>query len=105
MTASLQTRRILSLLLGGSYLLNDTTDLVGYYSFSSGDYSQGNTADGLPLGIDYELHSLQAGISTLVLEKVRLNLQYLYQHYEETSSGDINDYTAHGIFANCSVGW
>jgi hypothetical protein len=96
---------IYSILFGGSYQLDDKTDISAHYTFSQGDFSQGNSADGLPLGIEYRQHGLQAGIATQIGENLRAQLQYQLQHYEEPSSGGVNDYTAHGVFLNCKLNW
>jgi len=96
---------IYSILFGGSYQLDDKTDISAHYTFSQGDFSQGNTAEGLPLGIEYRQHGLQAGIATQIGDNLRAQLQYQLQHYEEPSSGGVNDYTAHGVFLNCALNW
>jgi hypothetical protein len=86
-------------------MLNENTDFSAHYAFSTADYAQSNQTDGLPLGIEYEQHSFQVGVSTLLRDNVRTQLQYRFQHYDEPSSNGTNDYTAHGIFANCSFTW
>lgn len=96
---------IYSMLAGGSYRLNDRTDLQASYSYTSGDFSQGNAASGLPLGIEYQQHSVQVGVATQLSEHLRAQLQYQYQTYDEPSGGGVNDYTAHGIFLNCTLKW
>ena len=57
--------------------------------------SQERTVTGLPLGVEYEQHSLQAGITRQITDNLRANLQYVFAQYYEPTSGTINDYTAH----------
>lgn len=96
---------IISLLFGANYRLSEDTDLLAHYSFTRGDFGQNNAADGLPLGIEYEYHTFQAGIGTRISDNVRAQLHYQFQQYDEGSSGGINDYSAHGIFLNCTFDW
>ena len=87
------------------YLLGKKTHLNAHYSLSKGDFSQDNATAGLPLGIEYDQRSVQAGLTTRILDKIQLDLQYLYQEYQEPTSGLLNDYTAHGIFGSCTLTW
>lgn len=86
-----------------TYMLSTNTDLMASYSFSRADYGQHNYA-GLPLGIDYDWHVLQAGISRR-FRRVAANLQYALYEYAEPSSRGFNDYTAHGVFATLTFRW
>ena len=97
--------KVYSLQVGGSYALNERTDLVADYAFTQGDFSQGRNTQGFPLGIEYQQQTAQAGVAWQVSENVRARLHYQFQDYEEASTGGINDYSAHGVFLNCSVSW
>jgi mono/diheme cytochrome c family protein len=96
---------VYTFMLGGSYMMDEKTDFTAHYFLSKGDFSQDNEADGIPLGIEYEQHGFQAGVSTKIGDHARVQLQYLLQDYQEPSSGGWNDYTAHGIMANYSWDW
>lgn len=90
---------IYSAIATASYVLNDKTDLVGSYSFSHADFAQNNFAAGLPLGINYQQHGLQAGIKRRFGKGKTLGLQYRYYHYDEPSSGGFNNFDAQAVFA------
>jgi len=75
------------------------------YVWSASDYEQSNFAAGLPLGIQYQWHQLRAGVSRELNESLRVNLMYLFQLYDEPTSGGFNDYTANGVFASMTWRW
>lgn len=88
-----------SVLTHGRFTLNQSTDLTAGYSFSAADFQQSNSATGLPLGMKYGLHGLQAGLVSRRTKNLTLKLQYGFYHYAEPSSGRFNDYTAHAVLA------
>jgi hypothetical protein len=90
---------IYSLVLSGNYALNDRTSLLAAYSFSRGDFAQENFAEGLPLGIDYQQHTLQAGLQHKLDRNRAVGLQYRFYRYTEPSSGGFSNFDAHAIFA------
>ena len=90
---------IYSLLLSGNYTLDDKTSLTVSYSFSRGDFTQDNGAAGLPLGLRYGQHALQAGFRRRVARDTTLGVDYRYYRYDEPSGGGFNDFQAHGVFA------
>lgn len=96
---------IYSVLQTARYLLSESTDVSLSYDFSCADYSQGNEAGGLPLGIDYRRHGARAGIGRRFYKRFLANLEYAWFLYDEPSSGGFNDYTAHGVFATLHVKW
>ncbi|MEM9081267.1 MAG: hypothetical protein AAGC74_11315, partial [Verrucomicrobiota bacterium] len=96
---------ILQARVGATYRMKDGTSLNGSYSYAMADYSQDNVVNGLPLGIDYEQHVIQAGVAREIVEGWNAALQYQLYLYDEGSSGGFNDYTAHGLFLNCQVNW
>ena len=93
------------MLNSATYLLNEKTDLTIAYDFSWSNYRQNNEAAGLPLGIDYRLHALRAGVSRSVTKWLRTSLEYAWYLYDEPSSGHANDYVAHGVFAMARIRW
>ncbi len=96
---------IYSLMTSGTYLLSQTADLHASYSFSRADYGQSNFADGLPLGLDFTRHALMIGFTCRLTSYLNSSLRYGFYQYNEPSSGQVNNYTAHGIFATCSFTW
>jgi hypothetical protein len=89
---------VYSLILSGNYALNAKTDLMATYAFSTADFSQDNLAAGLPLGINYHQHTLQAGIRRQIAKGTTINVQYRFYLYKEPSSGTINNFEGNGVF-------
>jgi hypothetical protein len=87
-----------------TYALNPQTDLNASYLYSKSDYGQ-NNLNGLPAGIDYERHGLQVGLTRRFRHHLVASLRYGYFQYREPTSGGVNDYTAHAIFASATVPW
>jgi hypothetical protein len=95
---------IFSVIASANYGLDKATDLHCAYSFSHSDYEQ-NNFDGLPLGLNYTRHGILAGVSRRLTSNLTSTLRYGFYRYLEPSSGGMNDYTAHGIFASLVVKW
>jgi mono/diheme cytochrome c family protein len=91
--------QIYTLLTSLTCALDNQTDLTASYAFSKADYAQDNFADGLPLGINYDRHSLLAGVKRQFKHGLTASLQYGFFLYDEPTLGGAADYTAHGIFA------
>jgi hypothetical protein len=96
---------VYSTMTTANYVLNQNTDLKLTYDFSYANYSQNNEAGGLPLGIDYRRHGIRAGFGRHFWKRFLANLEYGWFRYEEPSSGEFNNYTAHGVFATLHVRW
>jgi hypothetical protein len=92
-----------STIASATYAVNQATDLLLSYSFSHADYAQDNFTAGLPLGIRYQQHALQAGLARRLSKNVLARLQYGFFRYDEPSSGGANNYTAHSILAMLTV--
>ncbi len=88
-----------------TYLLNDLTDVSVAYDFSHADFTQPNQAAGLPLGIDYQSHTLHAGLARSLWKRVKAKLEYTWACYDEPTSAHYADFTAHGIFGSILVKW
>ena len=93
---------IYSVMASGSYILNQKTDLTASYSFSTADFSQNNSAEGLPLGIKYQQHSVQVGIRRQIGKGKTLGLYSSFYQYSEPSSGGFNNFTAYAVFGMVS---
>ncbi len=94
---------IYSVITSATYVLSSKSDLAASYSFSQADFTQGNAAEGLPLGIQYAQHAFQIGLRHRLGEKKTLGLQYRFYHYDEPSSGGFNNFNAQGVFATFSM--
>ena len=96
------TGDVYSAFASGTYVLTRTTDWLLAYTFSRADFSQRNfgdaTSGGLPLGMRYDSHAIQSGISRRISARASVQVQYAYYDYDEPSSGGVNNYHAHGIF-------
>jgi hypothetical protein len=90
---------IYSAVVSGNYALNDKTSLEASYAFSTAHFAQDNFALGLPLGLNYHQHTLQAGVKHQLAKGKTLGLQYRFYHYDEPTSGTLNNFEAHAIFA------
>lgn len=87
-----------------SYALNSKTELQAAYNFSHADYGQNNTA-GVPLGINFTHHQLLIGLARKFTDRLSGSLRYRFSQYSEPSSGNFNNFTAHGIFATLDYRW
>lgn len=90
---------VFNVLSTANFVLSASTDLHATYSFSRADYAQANEAAGLPLGIEYDRHGVQAGFTRRFKHHLAATLQYGFFRYDEPTSGGAADYTAHAFFA------
>lgn len=88
-----------------TYELNAKTSLQASYAFSCADYAQNNSAAGVPLGLDFTRHELIAGLVRQITNNLSGALRYEFSQYTEPSSGNANNFTAHGIFATLTYKW
>jgi hypothetical protein len=94
---------IYSLLVSGTYILSQSTDLLLNYSLSLADYTQSDPGDVTsppPLGIRYQLHALQLALAHRFSKNLSTRFQYGYFYYDEPQALGVNDYRAHSIFAS-----
>lgn len=96
---------IYNVLSSVTFALTERTDLHANYTFSYADYGQDNFTEGLPLGLEYRRHGMQAGVTRRWLQNVSTRLQYAFYSYDEPSSGGFGDYTAHAVFATLTLRW
>ncbi len=90
---------------GATFAWTATTDLRLSHSYSRADYAQNNSAGGLPAGLEYDQHSLQAGLTTRLRRGATANLQYGFHRYAEPTGGSAYDYTAHSILGTLTLKW
>ena len=96
---------IISLLNTATLAINPKTDLRFSYNFSTSDYGQNDKTTGLPAGIEYERHDLQAGVTHRFTKNVSTTFTYAFSQYREPSNASQNNYTAHGVFATVTLAW
>jgi hypothetical protein len=94
---------VYSVVGSATYSLNHATDLQATYSFSRADYRQNNQAAGLPLGIDYQLHGLEAGLTRRFGKNITTQLKYGFYRNNDDSSAGANSYTAHALMASLTL--
>jgi hypothetical protein len=92
-------------LSSATFALSERMDLHAAYTFSYADYGQDNFATGLPLGLEFRRHGIEAGVTRRWLKTVSTRLQYAFYKYDEPSSGRFTDYTAHAVFATVNLRW
>jgi len=93
-----------SVMTRATYAAGANTDLSAGYNFSTARFGQ-HQAAGTPLGMDYDLHGVQFGVSHRLNTNTVVGAQYGFYHYEEPTAQGFNDYTAHVIFATLAVRW
>ena len=90
---------------GATFAWTALTDLRLSHSYSRADYAQNNFVGGLPAGLEYDQHSLQAGVTTRWKGGATVNLQYGFHRYAEPTGGNAYDYTAHSILGTMTLRW
>lgn len=88
-----------TLFANATVVLDEETDLFVGYSFSLARYGQHNELAGLPVGLDYDRHGIQAGLSRRLNRVASVRAQYAYFSYNEPTSAHFRDFTAHQILA------
>ena len=90
---------------GATFAWTPDTDLRLSHAWSRADYAQNNFVGGLPAGLEYDQHSLQAGLTTRLKRGATMNLQYGFHRYTEPTGGSAYDYTAHSLLGTLSLKW
>jgi hypothetical protein len=88
----------------GGYALDAKTRLNATYVFSQADYGQNNTA-GVPLGLNFTRHELLVGLTRQFSNRLSGALRYGFSQYSQPGSGNLNNFTAQGIFASLNYKW
>jgi hypothetical protein len=83
--------------------LTPKTELTANYHFSRSTYARDNAALAPVLGLDYELHGVEAGVSWRFRPQTTFRLQYGCYTYDEQNTGGWNNYVAQTVFATLSV--
>jgi hypothetical protein len=97
------------------YAIDNKTDLTIEYSFSRADDFKNNGFDntpkagftssdyGLPLGLDNERHAAVVTLARKFTENIIGRLRYGFYQFHESSTGGIDNYSAHLASASCSL--
>jgi hypothetical protein len=96
---------VYSVLSSATFAVDPATALNATYSYSISDYAQANQASGLPAGINYQYHSVTAGLTHRFSNNVVAGLRYSFSQYREPTAGRSNDFTAHSVLATLAVPW
>jgi hypothetical protein len=88
-----------------TYAFNAKTSLQTAYNFSCASYGENNDAAGVPLGLDYTRHDLSVSLIRKFNERWSASLRYTFSQYTEPSSGNLNDFVAHGVFGVVTYKW
>ena len=96
---------VYSVLSSATLVLTPRTDWTASYSFSRAAYGQMNLVAGLPVGVDYDMHTIQTGFTRRLKKHAAVGLQYGYFVYREPTSAGLRDYTAQAVFATLSLQW
>jgi hypothetical protein len=96
---------ICTLTTTATYALNAKTGLQTGYIFSRANYGQNNGAAGVPLGLDFTRNQLLVGLTRQFSQRLTGALHYEFSQYAEPSSGQANNFSAHGVFATLAYQW
>ena len=86
------------------FALNAKTRLKVTYEYSQATYGQNNLS-GLPLGLAFTRQEVRASLTRQLTKRLTGSLQYQFSQYNEPSSGNVNNFTANGIFATLAWRW
>jgi hypothetical protein len=87
---------------GVSYQIDAKTELTASYSFAQSSYGESNGTDGVPLGLDYTLHTAGAGVVRHINKNLSAAARYMFYRYTEPTAGDLTDFTAQGLLVSMS---
>jgi hypothetical protein len=77
------------------YAVSRDTDVRGEYLYGRSDNFEDNSAEGLPLGLDFQRHRLVFTLSRRMTERMQAEVRYGYYKYDGDSQGGADDYEAH----------
>jgi hypothetical protein len=97
--------RTISSLNSATYVLTTKTHLRATYAYSHADYTQDTLTEGLPLGINYQRHTLNAALHHRLSSHLASTIAYGLFLYTEPTSNNANNYTAHAITASLAYRW
>ena len=84
----------------GGFVMDDKTDFKLSYFYYQADNYQDNSLVGLPLGAGAQEHGITATLSRRLNKHMRVALNYGFYHYDDTTSGNNNNYNANVLYAS-----
>jgi hypothetical protein len=92
--------------LGASagFAVSAKTRLSATSAFSEAGYGQNNNV-GLPLGINFTHQDLLVGLTRQFSNRLSGAVRYGFSQYSQPSNGNVNNFTANGIFASINYKW
>jgi len=94
---------VISVLGAAGFAIDEKSDLRAEYMFSKADTFRDNSADGLPLGMDYQRHGLLLSWTRRIKENMRVRVAYGFYDYDDDANDGVNNYTAHMVSASFNV--
>ncbi len=91
--------------VAATYALNEKTGVQLAYVFSRADYAENNGVAGIPAGLNYMRNDLIIGLTRKLTKRLSGAVHYEFSQYSEPSGGNVNNFTAHGIFASLVYTW
>lgn len=88
-----------------TYGLNPKTSLQLSYNLSRANYSENNAVAGIPAGLDYLRQDVIIGITRKLTKHWSGTLRYEFSQYNDAGGGDLDNFTANGIFASLVFQW
>lgn len=88
-----------------TYAWNEKTALQLSYVYTKSDYGQNNSADGVPLGLDFTRNELRVGLSRQLTKRLTGSLHYQFSEYDESNTGNMSNFTANGVFMTLAYKW
>jgi hypothetical protein len=82
-----------------SFVLDEKTDIQGYYSYYFADNYVDNSAFGQPYGAGAEEHVIGATVSRRINKRVRVSLRYGFVTYHDATAGGHNDFDGHLVYS------
>ena len=90
---------IYSVMANATCVLSETTDVFANYFFSEADFAQNNFTGGLPVGLEYQQHSIQVGATRRFTKRLSTKLLYGFNSYHDPSNGGALNYNANTVMA------
>jgi hypothetical protein len=88
-----------------TYALNLKTSLQLTFVVSRANYSENNAVGGIPAGLDYLHQDVVISVARNLTKHWSGVLRYEFSRYSEPSGGNLNNFTANGIFAGLVFNW
>jgi hypothetical protein len=88
-----------------TYALNPKTSLQLAYNISRANYSENDTVSGIPAGLDYLRQDVVISLARKLTKHWSGVLRYEFSQYNDPGGGNLDNFTANGIFASLVFQW